>query len=238
MGSQSAFAAIQGRIAERAARFGKPVLLMEGDSHLFLVDRPTGMPANVTRFVVQGSTNEPRLWLRLHIDGSAAQPFSCENVQYRTGAITPCPAPLAPIATAKGSVGGTVPGTLALTLGAAASFGAFAPGVSANYAATTTATVTSSAGDATLSVADPSSAHAGHLVNGAFFLPQAVQAAAGGAAADVGGTANPTALRTYGGPVANDVTTLSFRQAIGAGDALRTGAYAATLTFMLSTTAP
>ena len=211
---------------------------MQGDSHLFLVDRPSGMPANVTRFVVQGSTNEPRLWLRLHVDGSAAQPLSCENVQYRTGAVTPCPAPLAPIATAKGPVGGTVPATLALTHGAPAGFGAFVPGVAANYTATTTASVTSTAGDATLSVADPSSAHTGHLINGEYFLPQALQAAAGGTPADVGGATSPTALRTYGGPVSNDVTTLSFRQAIGAGDALRTGTYAKTLTFTLSTTAP
>ena len=40
MGNQSAFAPIQAKIAERATRFAKPVLLMEGDSHLFLVDRP------------------------------------------------------------------------------------------------------------------------------------------------------------------------------------------------------
>ena len=37
--------------------------------------------------------------------------------------------------------------------------------------------------------------------------------------ADVGGVASPTTLRTYTGPVANDVTTLSFRQRIGAADA-------------------
>jgi hypothetical protein len=196
------------------------------------------MPANVTRFVVQGSTNTPRLWLRLHVDGTASQPFSCENVEYRTGKVSPCPAPLAPIATAKSTVGGTVGATLALTLGAQPAFGAFVPGVAASYTTSTTATVTSTAGDATLSVADPSSAHTGHLVNGEFFLPQALQASAGGAAADVGGTAGPTTLRTFAGPVSNDVSTLSFRQAIGAGDALRTGTYAKTLTFTVSTTAP
>jgi hypothetical protein len=238
MGNQSAFAPIQAKIAERATRFGKPVLLMQGDSHLFFVDRPAGMPANVTRFVVQGSTNNPRLWLRLHVDGSASQPFSCENVEYRTGAVTACPAPLAPIATAKGTVGGTVGATLALTLGAPATFGAFVPGVAADYTASTPATVTSTAGDATLSVADPGATHTGHLVNGAFFLPQTLRAAAGGASADVGGVTSPTTLRTYGGPVSGDVTTLSFIQAIGASDALRTGTYAKTLTFTVSTAAP
>jgi hypothetical protein len=32
--------------------------------------------------------------------------------------------------------------------------------------------------------------------------------------------------------------TINFRQSIGAGDALRTGAYSKTLTFTLSTTTP
>ena len=45
-----------------------------------------------------------------------------------------------------------MPATLALTLGAPASFGAFAPGVTKTYTASTTATVISTAGDATLSV--------------------------------------------------------------------------------------
>ena len=52
-------------------------------------------------------------------------------------------------------VGGTVPATLALTLGTPASFGAFTPGVAREYTASTTATVISTAGDATLTVADP-----------------------------------------------------------------------------------
>ena len=47
-----------------------------------------------------------------------------------------------------------VPATLSLALGAPASFGAFTPGVERTYEASTTATVTSSAGDAALSVSD------------------------------------------------------------------------------------
>ena len=81
-----------------------------------------------------------------------------------------------------GEVIGTVPATLALTLGPAASFGAFTPGVAREYNASTTATVVSSAGDATLSVADPSSTNTGHLVNGSFVMPQALQIAAGASA--------------------------------------------------------
>ena len=38
---------------------------------------------------------------------------------------------------ARGAVGGTVPATLSLTLGAPASFGAFTPGVTKTYTAST-----------------------------------------------------------------------------------------------------
>ena len=137
-----------------------------------------------------------------------------------------------------GSVGGTVAATLSLTLGTAASFGPFTPGVARDYTASTTANVISSAGDATLSVADPSSNATGHLVNGSFSLPQALQAGTGTAFAPVGGSAAPTTLKTWSAPTSNEAVTINFKQSIGAGDALRTGAYSKTLTFTLSTTTP
>jgi beta-galactosidase len=118
-----------------------------------------------------------------------------------------------------GTVGGTVPATLSLMLGPAASFGAFTPGVAHTYEASTTATVTSTAGDATLSVSDP-----GHLTNGAFSLPQPLQVLG--------------VPRTWSGPVSNDAFSIGFKQDIGANDALRTGTYSKTLTFTLSTTTP
>jgi len=93
---QTAFAPIKAVIADRAARFGKPVLLLQGDSHEFLVDTPAGMPANLTRVVVQGSTSVPHEWLRLAVDPATPGVFSCENVVFGTGATAPCPAPLAP----------------------------------------------------------------------------------------------------------------------------------------------
>src|SRR3954447_19954583 len=71
-----------------------------------------------------------------------------------------------------GSPSGTVPATLSLTLGAPATFGAFTPGVDKTYIASTTANVVSTAGDAALSVADPSTTNTGKLVNGSFTLPQ------------------------------------------------------------------
>ncbi len=141
------------------------------------------------------------------------------------------------------NVSATVPAQLSLTLGPAASFGAFTAGVAKDYLASTTANVISTAGDATLSVADPSTTATGHLVNGTFSLPQAVQAnatSAGGTGnanyAPVSGT--PTTLVTYAGPLSNDAVTIGFKQTIGANDALRTGNYSKTLTFTLSTTTP
>jgi hypothetical protein len=45
-------------------------------------------------------------------------------------------------------------------------------------------------------------------------------------------------VKTWTGPTSNESVTVTFKQAIGANDALRTGTYAKTLTFTLSTTAP
>ena len=45
-------------------------------------------------------------------------------------------------------------------------------------------------------------------------------------------------MLTWDGPTTNEVITLSFKQSIAATDSLRTGAYAKTLTFTLSTTNP
>jgi hypothetical protein len=127
------------------------------------------------------------------------------------------------------SVGGTVPATLSLVLGGPVSFGAFIPGIAQTYGASAAVTVTSSAGDAALTVSDPSSDHPGHLVNGSFFLPSPLKA---------GGSELPATVQTWSGPVANAALTVPFSQEIGAGDALRTGSYAKTLTFTLSTTTP
>jgi hypothetical protein len=142
---------------------------------------------------------------------------------------------------ATGTVSGTVPATLSLTLGQPASFGAFTPGVAKTYDAQTTATVTSTAGDALLTVSDPDTAHPGHLVNGSFFLPEPLQAKA--TKSDTQGTAFNAVnaslnLLTWSAPVSNDPVSIFFEQKINANDALRTGTYSKTLTFTLSTTNP
>jgi hypothetical protein len=81
------------RIAVRAHDFRQPVVLFQGDSHLFKVDHPftPGDPnygkydtpvdaLNLTRVVVQGSTNCPHAYLRLHVDPTRDAVFSGENV--------------------------------------------------------------------------------------------------------------------------------------------------------------
>jgi hypothetical protein len=120
---------------------------------------------------------------------------------------------------ATGGPGGTVAPTLSLTMGAPASFGAFAPGVDREYTATSTANVISTAGDAALTVPDP-----GHLTNGSYSLPEPLRV-----------ELNPA---SWTGPVSNAAVAITFRQHIGATDPLRTGSYAKTLTFTLSTTNP
>jgi hypothetical protein len=83
------FSAILQRIAERALSFGKPVLVVQGDSHSYLVDQPLleGDPAhgidvsvpNLTRLVVQGSTTSE--WLKLRVDPKAESLFAWERMQ-------------------------------------------------------------------------------------------------------------------------------------------------------------
>ena len=153
---------------------------------------------------------------------------------FHTGSVTQVP----------GDVGGTVPATLALTLGPPAQFGAFTPGVAREYSASTTANVVSTAGDAVLSVADPSAEPHGPSRQ-RLVLPAAAAARAGAERRQqrhrvqpgrlVG---EPLNLLAYDGPISNDAVTLQFRQSIGADDALRTGTYGKTLTFTLSTTNP
>jgi predicted extracellular nuclease len=138
-----------------------------------------------------------------------------------------------------GDVAGTVPQTLALVLGAPASLGAFVPGAAADYTGTMTATVTSTGADAALSVLDASSTATGRLVNGAHALAQPLQVNANnGAFAPLRTDNGPLTLLSWTNPVSASTVSLGFKQSIGAGEGLRTGAYAKTLTFTLSTTTP
>ena len=82
-------------LANHAVAFGRPVLLFNGDSHVYGTDHPladagsaTGLihqtqaVPNLTRITVQGSTNTPNEWIKLRIDPSSADVFTWSNVPY------------------------------------------------------------------------------------------------------------------------------------------------------------
>ena len=84
-------------LADLSVQYGRPVLLINGDSHVYGTDHPLAVPAsatglihgtqavpNLTRITVQGSTSGPAEWLRLTIDTDphALQVFSWVNVPY------------------------------------------------------------------------------------------------------------------------------------------------------------
>ena len=133
-----------------------------------------------------------------------------------------------------------MPATLALTLGTAPTFGVVHPGRDEGLPGDDDRDRDLDRRRRGPEHRDSSTADAGHLVNGTFSLPQAVQARAGATAAfaDVGSSAAPLTLKTWTAPTSNETVPLEFKQTIGAGDALRTGAYAKTLTLTLSTTSP
>ena len=100
-----------------------------------------------------------------------------------------------------------MPATLNLAVGDARGVRRLHAGSRARLPGDDAATVTSTAADALLTVADPSATATGHLVNGAFALPQALQANAssaggmGGDYAAIGGwrrrrSCSPTRARS------------------------------------------
>jgi hypothetical protein len=74
---RSGFTAILDRIADRARRFGGSVLLLQGDTHTYLADRPFEDLPNVERVVVEGETAKE--WLRLRVDPRADDVFTWQR---------------------------------------------------------------------------------------------------------------------------------------------------------------
>ena len=100
----SAYTPFVQQLANLSIDFRRPVLLLNGDSHLFEADHPladssssTGIihhtlsVPNLTRITVQGSTNAPAEWLRLSIDTTTPAVFSWRNVPYCSNPLTSCP---------------------------------------------------------------------------------------------------------------------------------------------------
>ena len=90
-------------LANLSIRFAHPVLLLNGDTHLYKTDRPLEDPAsptglihrtpkvtNLVRIVVQGSTNAPAEWLRLTVDPRDHNVFTWRNVPYCNDPLAGC----------------------------------------------------------------------------------------------------------------------------------------------------
>ena len=89
------YTALVRQLADLAVHFGAPVLLLNGDSHVYGSDRPLADPSstnglihgtrpvpNLTRITVQGSAVAPAEWLRLSIDPRTPDVFSWTNVPF------------------------------------------------------------------------------------------------------------------------------------------------------------
>ena len=144
------------------------------------------------------------------------------------------------------NVGADVPSLLSLNISPSASFGSLVPGVARNYDTAMAAMVTSTAGNATLSVHDASATNVGVMTNGTFALSSPLQIRASHAgnpnaafAPITGTTAAPQSLASWTAPTFGAETVyVNLRQAITATEQLRAGTYGKTLTFTLSTTTP
>ncbi len=144
------------------------------------------------------------------------------------------------------NVGADVPSLLSLNISPSASFGSLVPGVGRTYDTALAALVTSTAGNATLSVYDASATNVGVMTNGTFALSSPLQIRASHAgnpnaafAPITGTTAAPQSIASWSAPTFGaDTVTLNLRQVISASEQLRAGTYGKTLTFTLSTTTP
>jgi cytochrome c len=146
--------------------------------------------------------------------------------------------------TTEGTVSADVPLVLALTTNGPAMIGAITPGIAGDYTASVGAVVTSTAGNAALTVSDPDTTNPGKLINGTYALAQPIQVKATNTAnpnsafGPVTGASTPLTLLSWPRSVSSDAVTIGFKQSIGASETLRAGNYGKTLTFTLSTTTP
>lgn len=76
-GDRRGMEAINERIEGLAGAFDGPVLLLQGDTHEYKVDRPLPGAPNLTRIVVEGETAQE--WLRLRIDPRGDRLFTWER---------------------------------------------------------------------------------------------------------------------------------------------------------------
>lgn len=73
------FVEVNETLEARASGFAGEVLLLQGDTHRYLVDQPFETAPNLTRIVVEGTTVDE--WLRLTVDPRAEDLFTWERIQ-------------------------------------------------------------------------------------------------------------------------------------------------------------
>ncbi|MFZ4411213.1 MAG: hypothetical protein ACOYOH_27990 [Paracraurococcus sp.] len=90
-GYDSGYRAMREAIGSAAAAFGKPVLLINGDTHIFAQQDPLEAVPNLTRLIVPGETDVQAVVVTL--DPAAAKPFRFEVIGEAGGAPQrpPCP---------------------------------------------------------------------------------------------------------------------------------------------------
>ncbi|HWK27017.1 MAG TPA: hypothetical protein VNS09_10655, partial [Solirubrobacter sp.] len=201
-------------------------------------DIKDGVPGDWTRLANPAGGNQFTGSAVIEAEGAHAIEYRAVDKAGNTSATKTLSFSIIHPATVDNNVTATVPTVLRLALDAPTTFGSFAPGVTNDYTATTTAHVTATTGDAALTVADHSSVSPGHLVNGTSVLARPLEISAGGAFSPVGGTASPVVLKSWNGPTSVEAVPVTVKQAVAAADPLRAGTYGKTLTFTLSTTTP
>jgi hypothetical protein len=72
-GYDSGYREMRDAIGREAAAFGRPVLLINGDSHFWLEDRPIAAAPNLTRIMVPGEQDIRAV--RIEVDPAAADPW-------------------------------------------------------------------------------------------------------------------------------------------------------------------
>ena len=94
--SSDHFTPIVQKLAGETLKFGKPVLLLNGDSHIFKDDHPMADPTtaqnqiygltdpvpNLERVTTNGSTTKCHEWMTLHLDPSATPAYSITRHQF------------------------------------------------------------------------------------------------------------------------------------------------------------
>lgn len=74
---RSAYQPFLDTLEKESARFGKPVLVVHGDEHEYLVDHPLPSVPNLTRLEVPGSPDVG--WVRVTVKPDSPSPFSFEK---------------------------------------------------------------------------------------------------------------------------------------------------------------